>query len=620
MFDSSYSDIEIATTSFTVAGVVVPEDEDQTHLLVAVGVETAGAITATITVGGGSFGFSSVTDSGLTGGLQLLVWQAIRPPPGTYTITVALSSAKTGCIAAVVSKKVFLHNPASNTTGSAVSSGTATNATAIAAGRGSVLMDFLVTTNTGSGPTLTPNANQTQAVNTGNAAGSGVKLGVSYRPSTSNHIVLGWTWTGGSYNAYHFVVSVVEDAPPKLSQLVELETASKYSAPPDPDAILPIVYGDLSQQTLTGAIPAVCISSNRLTWLAANHVTQAITRVYVDNEDVTGSVTVSTSHNFESLGSVSTITFGTAPNGTVSWDGKGIVESSALIENPIRQLEHFLKTYAGLSDVDFELHSISESKYRSDSIGYVTAFVFAERRTLQDWLTQTLFEALGYWNVTGDGRLSIHVDSGGAVDQGGLVANIVAARDVMDGDDGVTMTWDYRHLINALSAEYLWSWAYGKAASRDTANSDATSVNAMGRVAKTVTLKGARTTAQVAAWAVVLFSRQSLRSRYEGAILQFGVHNRRLLIAKPGDFVGLSWFHGPYEAPVGGTSIAYTNRILKILSLEHDLSEGGVTKVTALDTGSYLVEDGGVYFNGAVYYDGAVYYNEADQLTEYLPF
>jgi len=623
MYNSAYSTARVATVTFQITGVIVPDDS-QSHLLLFFGVDTAvnttvSSITAT---DGGSktLGFTLQVDSGVQGGaLQFFCYHSIKPPAGTYTITVTLGAAKTGCMAVVVSKKIYLINPLGNAASSYIS-GTATDTAAVAGGRGAVLVDCLITTNTGAGPTLSPNANQTQATSVGNTAGSGVKLGVSYRPSTSSYLTLGWSWTGGTFGSFHYVLATIEDSPPRLSELVPLSKASRYSGAPGPGELLPVVFGDFSQLTTIGAVPAICISANRLIWCAADHAVKEITRVYEDHLDVTSSVTVSTSNNYLGLGVIATITFTSEPSGEICWNGQGYEESSVLVTNPIRQIELFLRNYSGLSDADFELYSLSESKYRCDALGYETAFIFSKKNTLQDWLTETLFDVFGYWNVTGDGKIAMYVDTGGGAAQGDLIANVVAARDVMDGDDGVSMSWDYHYLINDLRAEYLYSYSSEEATSIDETNSDDISTNLMGTVTKTVTLKGVRKATHITAWANVLFARQSLRNKKEGAILNFAVHNRRLLIAKPGDFIGLTWAYGPYTQVEGSAASYYTNRVLKIISLEHDLSEGGVTKVSAQDTGAYLITNGGAYFDGSVYFAGTTYYNGSTALTTVLPF
>ena len=133
---------------------------------------------------------------------------------------------------------------------------------------------------------------------------------------------------------------------------------------------------------------------------------------------------------------------------------------------------------------------------------------------------------------------------------------------------------------------------------------------AHGEVRKAVTLRGIRTEAILRIWAGILFERQGFANRIEGAVLSFTVKHAKLIHATVGDYLALTWAWGPLREE-GNT---YINEVLRILTVNHNLSRGGRTHVRAIDLGAYVSaseSDGqGAYFDGddVDQYDAELYF------------
>jgi len=164
----------------------------------------------------------------------------------------------------------------------------------------------------------------------------------------------------------------------------------------------------------------------------------------------------------------------------------------------------------------------------------------------------------------------------------------VANRDCVDGDDGVEFVADRDHLVNKLLAYYLYSWSLNQPSSRLVDLEDPVSINAHDEIRKSVTLRGLRDSAQVEAWAQILFARQSFAHRVEGATLKFAVQGPMLAHATVGDILAFSWPYGPRREQ----GLPYVNQLLRVLSIEHSFDIGGVTTVTAIDTGTFVNVNG----------------------------
>jgi hypothetical protein len=402
---------------------------------------------------------------------------------------------------------------------------------------------------------------------------------------------------GGGINGGIVVVTPTNPATPlagtvtskKLCSPVGLIRAEVTNTALDGAVILPDVYGDFSVGGLRGPCPAVLVNdSSPFIFVAAAHPVKEITKVYIDDvEQTSGFATVSA----VDLGTgfqVAVIAFTTQPTGQVTWRGKGRMDDAqVLITNPIDQLETLLRHRCGWHTDDFDASTLAEAKSAATAAGWTTAWVFQDDRQVQDWITEVMFNVMGFWRVSGRAQLQLTLDPGGvAFPRSDLVDSIVASRDCVDGDDGVAFTADRQHLVNKLEAYYLHSWSLDQASSRLTDLQDEISVNAYGELRKSVTLRGHRDSAQVEAWADILFQRQGFGHRVEGATVSFAVKGSRLIHATVGDLLAFTWPYGPQRE----SGNRYINQILRILAISHDFAKGGVVQITAVDTGAFVTD------------------------------
>jgi hypothetical protein len=322
------------------------------------------------------------------------------------------------------------------------------------------------------------------------------------------------------------------------------------------------------------------------------HPVQSIDQVYVNDVLQTSGFATIPQVALGGGPQVAVIAFTDQPLGEVTWRGKGKMSSSTglLITDPILQLEDLLLTRGGYASTDFDATTLAEAKSLSAAAGWSTAFVINDTAQMQAWITEILFNVMGYWRVSGRAQLQMMLDPGTSFAEEDLVASLVASRDVIDGDDGVTFIADRQQLVNRLVANYQYSWQEQRYTAQlvDDTLLDAKSSNAYGEVRKEVTLRGHRDATQLAQWATILFARQAFESRVEGAQVQFACRGPRLIHATVGDLLAFTWPYGPTRE----SGHPYVNQILRIVQIEQDFRRGGATTVVAVDTGAYVTSGG----------------------------
>jgi hypothetical protein len=368
---------------------------------------------------------------------------------------------------------------------------------------------------------------------------------------------------------------------------------------PTPADILPDVYGDFTDGGLRGPCPTVLVTTTApFLFVAASHPVQSIDKVYVDDVEQTGGFATSPAFPLGAL-QIAIIAFGEQPLGQVTWRGKGKMDAAgALITDPILQLEDMLLIRGGYAVTDFEATTLAAAKAASTAAGWSQAWIFNDTRPIQEWITEVLFNVMGFWRVNGRAQLQLYLDPGGTPATADLVASIVANRDCVDGDDGVSFIADRQQLVNKLVANYRWSWGEGRYTEQlgggltgDVAGmEDFVSSNAYGELRKEVTLRGHRDPLQIVDWAAILFERQAFDTRVEGGLVNFRVKGPQLIHATVGDVIAFSWPYGPTRE-MGNP---YVNQILRITQINHDFTQGGISDVTAVDTGGFVADGGGL--------------------------
>ena len=383
---------------------------------------------------------------------------------------------------------------------------------------------------------------------------------------------------------------------PRLCLPFGMPRAEIYSNPGNPADILPIVYGDFRVCGIRGPCPAVLIDQgedNEGPWVycAAFHPVLSIDDVYIGDVRQTSGFTTSTSENFQNQGTIARITFDVQPTDEVSWRGQGLMQSDGtVLENAVEQLVHLLTTFGNFDrEEDFDNTALAESIATITTLDYRTAFVVKNENVTQDWLTEMLFNVMGYWRVNGREQLEIRVDDGGTIPLSQITAHLIASRDCLDGDDGVEFVVDRRWLVNDITANYLWCYSRLVASAQVTPIQDLASMAAYGAMAKAVTLIGLRREADVQTWAAILLARQSGRTRVEGAQVRLIVFAPRVAHVSIGDYIAVSWPYGPTREDGN----AYTNEILRVVDVALEAERGGAVQLTAVDLGQYITGSGG---------------------------
>jgi len=386
---------------------------------------------------------------------------------------------------------------------------------------------------------------------------------------------------------------------PKLCLPFGLPRAEIYENPGNPADLLPIVYGSFRRGGLAagpGPIPATLIDRGEddlgpWVYCAAFHPVLSIDVVYVDNVAVVPSTDYgwNLSDNFQNRGTIATITFPTQPLGRVTWRGLGIYDrtGTTLMENCLDQVVHLLTTWGNFTLAeDFDLTALAEATSAVTRLGYKTAFVVFSEAVTQDWLTEMLFNVMGYWRVNGREQMEFHVDDGySTLAASDLAAEVLAARDCLDGDDGVSFTLDRQNLVNDLTALYIYSYTVNEATSLLSGLTDRASIDAYGEMKKSVVLRGLRRIDNVRTWAAILLMRQSARRRVEGGLLAFTLLGGRFAHLTIGDLITLSWPYGPRL----GEGVPYEGEVLRVANLTIDPSRGGAMAILAVDLGMRMI-------------------------------
>lgn len=235
---------------------------------------------------------------------------------------------------------------------------------------------------------------------------------------------------------------------PRLCLPFGLPRAELYPNPGNPADILPLVYGDFREGGLSGPCPSVLIDRrnqaavppvDRWTYCAAYHAVVSIEKIYIkdieqrfslDTDNPDANIVVSISTNFQNAGTIASISFlpdasnqmlssDGQPLGDVSWRGRGLHDPTApdndlaVMDNVIDQIVDLLTIWGDFDlEVDFDPTSLAEARSRVELMGYLTAFVVNNEQVTQDWITEMLFNVMGYWRINGRQQAEFHIDDG----------------------------------------------------------------------------------------------------------------------------------------------------------------------------------------------------------------
>lgn len=202
-----------------------------------------------------------------------------------------------------------------------------------------------------------------------------------------------------------------------LTDTFYLTRAGTYSNPSDENALLPIVYGDLTDRT-AGNWVLPCIDKTNFVYAYADNEVLAAANgnsvtIYVDGVEAEASAyTFDESNNYESLGNIATVTF-TADQGnaTISARGKGkVLTGTTLMVNIIDIVYDFLTVHCGLAAgiCDGTAMALARSTFEMQS--YVAAGVIAQDTKIWETIAQMMASFLGSAYIAGDGDLVLDID------------------------------------------------------------------------------------------------------------------------------------------------------------------------------------------------------------------
>lgn len=213
-------------------------------------------------------------------------------------------------------------------------------------------------------------------------------------------------------------------------ETLTMPTASGYSEPYDPNAILPRVYGDLTEnsefasdrdhstmssiQSGVYAFPLIYLGDagqNGQIYCLAHH---AITSTTIDAydqlfEQIDNNTPVSYG-NYETQGNIAYFETSSGPGGAVvgSCFGKNLTNPLDILEDLLDYAEDRIDGFS------WKKHETSWAKAKTacTTQGYTAAGIIISENTPAFWLTNILSNFLGDWWLDSEGYLHIYIDDG----------------------------------------------------------------------------------------------------------------------------------------------------------------------------------------------------------------
>lgn len=357
-----------------------------------------------------------------------------------------------------------------------------------------------------------------------------------------------------------------------LLETFVLRRAAIYASPGAPTDTLKRVYGTLTDGEL-GIVPCVEIQkwdgATNVFSIADHPILADTPTVYVNDVPTGSGWTFSASNNFESQGTVATLSFNTDQTGKrISAKCKGRLNgSSALIENLAEIIYDLLVTTHGLS---FEYDSVSYMQAFLDcaSLGYLGGGVVLDDADPVG-LADSILKPIGSAFAGGDGKLKLFVET---------LPAIATPEDFFDAHEcAVTLVRELDAVVNDLQLEGRFNWRKRAFASLEkqfdyeATDSDAQSILEYGT--RTVQLEAPwlrTSTALNAAIDTLLALRK--RPRWDVTLAMTG---HRAHLQQPADIVG---FTGRGQLPGGaGVGEAWDRRLMRVRQVDVPWDGSGVT-------------------------------------------
>jgi hypothetical protein len=374
----------------------------------------------------------------------------------------------------------------------------------------------------------------------------------------------------------------------RLDQILSLATSTRYARPEQAGQLLPVAIGDWRTGGEGGLLPTVLVDTTNFIYVASGGGAVSIDSVWdVSGAEITTGVTKYLATNLEGQGVVAALQFTAAQVGPIYWRGQGLPTSAgACHANPITAWEAILREWGAWSALDFEPTALESARRACDAQGYTFAALLDREQSVGAWLTTWARDLLADYYLDRQRRLVLEVETGAAVPEAQLAAHIIAARDVVRGEAGVTMQADLSSLVNILKFSHLWHPRRGDYSSAGVERTSAPSRGVYGDQARALACQTVRSTAHLDALATVLFALLDGTTRPAPALVRFACHDPGFGRLTRNDRIGFSWDAGPASG-----ADKYRNRILKVLNVDLQPPAGPVT-IEALETGKRLLSAG----------------------------
>jgi len=193
-----------------------------------------------------------------------------------------------------------------------------------------------------------------------------------------------------------------------------LPRSGRYANPTNQNDILPILYGDLTENSATGIFIPPCIDTiNQYYCLCASEILSEnngnVVKVYNNDVLLTSGYTVITDGDLENQGRIAYLAFDEIQSGTITVSCSGRASAGILITNPIDIAEDLL-SLAGDS-TSYNIHSFSQAKYSASFYNYVAAGIINSDNSLFFWIVNILSSFLGEAFFNNRGELVLMIDT-----------------------------------------------------------------------------------------------------------------------------------------------------------------------------------------------------------------
>lgn len=240
-----------------------------------------------------------------------------------------------------------------------------------------------------------------------------------------------------------------------LNQLYELPKSGRYSFAENQNDLLPVLYGDLTENSGNHGITSCplidttqhvyCIAGHRVLSTADGNIFRFFDR---NGDEITSGFSVVADGDYEGHGTIAYVIFDTDVGQiTCQCQGKTDIDGN-LITNPITLIEDLIGETGDVNQTAFALASLNAS-----DTGYTAAGAIVSENTYQFWLNSLASSFLADWYIDGQGKLVIRLNTESTQ---GLAPTAFFSQ---HESDRVTGSQYVKNLVNEVYANYAISYA-----------------------------------------------------------------------------------------------------------------------------------------------------------------